>query len=77
MDDMVEQYYVRKTQQKTIQLETTGLFTSLPVMWKLLTEIIAEKMYEHLVDYNLMPEEPKGITHACRGAKDQLLIYKT
>ena len=48
--------------------------TCLPVMWKLIKRIIADKMYEHLVDCNLMPEKQKGITHACRGAKDQLLI---
>ena len=43
-------------------------------MWKQLTEIIADKMYEHSVDCNLMPDEQKGIRHACRDAKKQLLI---
>ena len=44
--------------------------TCLPVMWKLLTGILTDKMYEHLEN------EQKGCQKNSRGTKDQLLIDK-
>ena len=32
----------------------------LPIMWKLLTSMFAEKMYDHLDRQNLLPDEQKG-----------------
>ena len=46
----------------------------LPLMWKLMTCIIAEVMYKHLV--RIPPEEQKGCRKRSRGTKDQLLIDK-
>ena len=48
----------------------------LPLMWKLLTGIFAEKIYDHLMVNNLLPDEQKGCRKRSRGTKDQLLIDK-
>ncbi len=48
----------------------------LPLIWKLLTGICADKIYDHLRDNNLLPEEQKGCRRKSRGTKDQLLIDK-
>ena len=48
----------------------------LPLMWKLLTGIFAEKIYDHLKVNNLLPDEQKGCRKRSRGTKDQLLIDK-
>ena len=45
-------------------------------MWKLLTGIFADKIYDHLVDKDLLPDEQKGCRKNSRGTKDQLLIDK-
>ena len=49
----------------------------LPLMWKLLTGIIAENTYNFLEVNNVMPEEQKKCRRNSRGTKDQLLIDKT
>ena len=46
----------------------------LPLMWKLLTGIFAEKIYDHLQTNSLLPDEQKGCRKQSRGTKDQLLI---
>ena len=46
----------------------------LPLMWKLLTGIFAEKIYDHLHTNSLLPDEQKGCRKQSRGTKDQLLI---
>ena len=46
----------------------------LPLMWKLLTGIFAEKIYDHLQANSLLPDEQKGCRKRSRGTKDQLLI---
>ena len=48
----------------------------LPMMWKLLTGVIADGVYEHLERNELLPEEQKGCRRGTRGTKDQLLIDK-
>ena len=47
-----------------------------PLMWKLMTGIIANSAYEYLEMYNLLPVEQKGCRRSSRGTKDQLLIDK-
>ena len=49
----------------------------LSFMWKLLTRMLAEKMYSHLERENVLPSEQKGCRKGSRGTKDQLLIDKT
>ena len=51
--------------------------TCLPLMWKLLTGVIAEEMYNYLEQEKILPEEQKGCKRGSRGTKDQLLIDKT
>ena len=46
-------------------------------MWKLLTGVIAEEMYNYLEREKILPEEQKGCKRGIRGTKDQLLIDKT
>ena len=46
----------------------------LPLMWKLLTGIFADKIYDHLDTNGLLVDEQKGCRKQSRGTKDQLLI---
>ena len=48
----------------------------LPLMWKLLASVLAEKVYAHLSEKNVLPDEQKGCRKDSRGTKDQLLIIK-
>ena len=50
--------------------------TCLPVMWKLLTGIISDKLYESLDERNILPDEQKGCRKGTQGTNDQLLIDK-
>ncbi len=49
----------------------------LPLMWKLLTGMIAEEIYGFLEREKILPDEQKGCRKGSRGTKDQLLIDKT
>ena len=42
-------------------------------MWKLLTDIVVDEIYNHLQENDLLKEEQKGYR---RGTKNQLLISK-
>ena len=48
----------------------------LPLMWKLMTGMLAEKMQSHLERENVLPSEQKEC-QGSHGTKDQLLIDKT
>ena len=48
----------------------------LPLMWKLLTSVMVEKVYVHLSEKNVPPDEQKGCRKDLRGTKEQLLIDK-
>ena len=48
----------------------------LPIVWKLFTGIISDKIYKHLLNCNILPNEQKGCRRGSRGTKDQLLIDK-
>ena len=50
--------------------------TCLPTTYKILTSIIAERMYAFLDENNLLPVEQKGCRKGSYGCKDQLLINK-
>ena len=47
--------------------------TCLALIWKLLTCILAEELYEHLEIANSLSWEQKGCRKGSRGAKDKLL----
>ena len=46
---------------------------SLNLLWKLKTGIIADKLYQHLENKNLLLEEQKGCRHASRGTKEAVI----
>ena len=48
--------------------------TCLPLMWKLLTGVIADLIYAHLDQEKLFPEEQKGCRKGSRGTNDLLYI---
>ena len=48
--------------------------TCLPLMWKLLTGVIADQIYAQLDQEKLLPEEQKGCRKGSRGTNDLLYI---
>ena len=50
--------------------------TCLPVMWKLLTGIISDKLYEFLDTESVLPDVQKGCRKGSQGTNDQLFIDK-
>ena len=44
------------------------------LLWKLLTGIITDKLYEHLENQDLLQEEQKGCWRRSHDTKDQLLV---
>ena len=48
--------------------------TCLPLMWKLLTGVIAYQIYAHLDQEKLLPDEQKGCRKGSRGTNDLLYI---
>ena len=50
--------------------------TCIPLLWKLLTAVLADELYRHLEENSLLPWEQMGCRKGSRGTKDQLLIYK-
>ena len=48
--------------------------TCLPLMWKLLTGVIADQIYAHLDQQKLLPEEQKGFRKGFRGTNYLLYI---
>ena len=50
--------------------------TSLPLVWKLMTGIVADEMYSYLESSELLPEEHKGCRKGSRGTNDLLFIDK-
>ena len=50
--------------------------TSLPVIWKLLTGVIADQIYAYLDQEKLLPEEQTGYRKGSRGTNDLLYIDK-
>ena len=50
--------------------------TSLPLVWKLLTGVIAEEIYESLDTNLLLPQEQKGCRRKSSESNDLLFIDK-
>ena len=51
--------------------------TCLPLMWKLMTGILSNVLYDFLEGTGKLPNEQKGCRRKSRGTKDQLLIDRT
>ena len=58
-------------------VDTYRPITRLPLMWKLLTGMISNALYDFMESSGKLPIEQKGCRRKCRGTKDQLLIDKT
>ena len=67
---------IKKDPVKGVQASSYRPITCLPMMWKLLTGIMGEKLYHHLERNGLFKDEQKGCRKGSRGTKDQLLIDK-
>ena len=65
-----------KGKSKENEVSNYRPITCLPLMWKLITGIVADEIYNHLEENDLLPEEQKGCRRNSRGTKDQLLIDK-
>ena len=48
----------------------------LPTLYKILTSIMSERSYKHILTNNILPEEQKGCARNSYGCKDQLLLNK-
>ena len=66
----------QKDPRKANAVDNYRPISCLPLMWKLMTGIIANSVYEYLEMYNLFPVEQKRCRRNSRGTKDQLLIDK-
>ena len=64
----------QKDPQKGNAADNYRSITCLPLMWKLLTGVIAEEMYNYLEWEKIPLEEHKGYRRGSHGIKDQLLI---
>ena len=65
-----------KDPKKENTVDSFRPISCLPVMWKLLTVVFADGLYEHLEKNEVLPEKQKGCRRRTRGTKDQLLIDK-
>ena len=50
--------------------------TCLPLMWKLLTDVLADQIYAHLYQEKLLPKEHKGCRKGSTGTNTLLYIDK-
>ena len=67
---------IQKDPKKDTQANNYRPIACLPIMWKLLTGIMGEKLYQHLERNGLLGDEQKGCRKGSRGTKDQLLVDK-
>ena len=67
---------IQKDPTKGNALGSYRSIACLKLLQKLLTDIITDKLYEHLENEDLLPEEQKGYKQISRGTKDQLFIDK-
>ena len=65
---------IQKDKDKGRDASNYRPITCLPLMWKLLTGMIADQMYNYLETNNLLPEEQKGCRKRSKGTADLLYI---
>ena len=76
MDDERKNGAMPERSDKGNAVDNFRPISCLPLLWKLMTGIIAESMYGILESNNILPNEQKGCKRESRGTKDQLLIEK-
>ena len=67
---------IQKDAMKGIQADNYCPITCLPIMWKLLTGIMEEKLYQHLERNGVLADEQKGCRKRSQGVRDQVLGHK-
>ena len=67
----------QKDPRKSNAVRNYRSVTCIPLIWKFLTRVIAEEMYNYLEQEKLLPEEQKKCRRGSCGTKDQLLTDKT
>ena len=65
---------VQKDKSKDNVASNYRPITCLPLMWKLLTGVIAGQIYAHLDQEKLLPEEQKGCRKGSRGTNNLLYV---
>ena len=65
---------IHRDPQKRNAANNNHLIACLPLRWMLLTSILAEKVYAHLSEKNVLRDEKKGCRKDSQGMQDQLLI---
>ena len=58
---------IQKDPTKGTQTSNYRLITCLPIMWKLLTGIMGDKLYQHMESNGLFVDEQKGCRKGTRG----------
>lgn len=48
--------------------------TCLPIVWKVMTSVLSDRIYTHLEGQSVMPWEQKGCQRRTRATKDQLIV---
>ena len=66
----------QKDPQKGNVVDNYRPISCLPLMWKLMTGVIADSVYKMLEESDILPTEQKGCRKKSRGTKDQLLTDK-
>ena len=66
----------QKDPQKGNIVDNFRPISCLPLMWKLMTGVIADSVYKVLEESDILPTEQKGCRKLSRGMKDQLLTDK-
>ena len=65
---------LQKEKSKGSATSNYRTITCLPLIWKLLTGVIADQIYAHLDQEKLLPEEQKGCRKGSKGTNDLLHI---
>ena len=68
---------LQKDNSKDNVVSNYRLITCLPLMWKLLTDVIADQICAYLYQEKLSPDEKKGCRKGSRSANDLLYIDRT
>ncbi|KAK9395673.1 lig1: DNA ligase 1 [Crotalus adamanteus] len=69
-------YLIMKDPEKSTEPSNYRLIACLPTMFKHFTRILANSVFNHLMENSLYPVEQKGNYKKSRGTKDQLLTDK-
>lgn len=67
-------YMIPKTMPAVANPSKYRPITCLPTIYKILTGILANRVYKHMITHKLLAEEQKGCRKQFQGCRDQLII---